>query len=293
MRRRSNCSTFRCPARPIRWRVAALRCKSPSACASAVGSCGGTRSPVSPWSTASTIPPALVATTGRARAMASRMLVPSPSVFELMTKTSAARSLGRTSSVKPGRNTSSSRPSCLVWRSRSARSSPSPRMTSLPEPSASRNRRKALMSVVWSLCGASAATLQKRSSPGSSPKRMRHPRSGSTPSKREKSMPLGTRRMRSAAIPACTSSLSTAELIARKRSTRELRYFHRLMRLRPTGKSTRRDTTSFERAPKRRAHRPRSCACEVWVCSTLDGSRRSPRSRQAAPGSWPPTIRSA
>ena len=89
---------------------------------------GGTSRPVTPSTTASGMPPAVVATTGRDAAIASRIDVPSPSVSELITNTSRPPSSDRMSGRKPTSFTLCSRPRLLIWRCSAGRSSPSPKI---------------------------------------------------------------------------------------------------------------------------------------------------------------------
>ena len=100
------------------------------AVASACGSAAGTSTPVSPWTTASGMPPARVPTTASRIAMASSTVDPSPSVTELMTKrsadfTSLQHILAESRQAEPASPDASS----LICFSKRARSSPSPKMT--------------------------------------------------------------------------------------------------------------------------------------------------------------------
>ena len=96
-------------AHPCQARPAPIRCapgpdpSSSATIASAIAgaSRGGTSRPVSPSTTTSGMPPAVVATMGRAAAIASSSDVPSPSVTELITKTSNPLSSARTSVRNP------------------------------------------------------------------------------------------------------------------------------------------------------------------------------------------------
>ena len=153
-------ATVRYPASPIRSRSAGSAQERAMARARAPGSAGGTSRPSTPSVMTSGMPPTADATTGRRRAMASRIEMPCASRSDGRTATARSAVMALTSSRRPVKTIrpATRRPRAAAWAFRASASEPSPTMTSQASGAASRIAGMASMRWRWPFSGSRRAT---------------------------------------------------------------------------------------------------------------------------------------